>query len=222
LHDIDSKGLEATLSANLGKNWTLLFNFSKTKSAYSKINLELDDWFAGESAFLLGRAGAQASTIITSRGDSVQQELAAIPQVILDGRDYYAFAFGERPYKANLSGRYTVTSGFLKGLFIGGGARWQSRPKNGRYIIGRQPSGNAIYGAAFYGPEDFKLDGFIGYKRRFAILNRKTELTLQLNARNLTDEDDEMPLRLNNNFTGLSRTTLLEPRSFRLTTSINF
>ena len=220
LHDIDSKGYEASLGFNPNRNFTAQLNFSKTTSAYSNINLGFEDWFAGESAFLLQKAGA--AVVQTTSGLTVQQELSAMPQLMADGRDFYAFAFGERPYKANASGRYTFTNGTLNGLFVGAGARWQSKPKNGRLITGRQANGNAIYGSAVYGPEDFKMDCFFGYKKPFQIRNRKTELSLQLNVRNVTDEDEVMPLRYNNKFSGLSRTQLFDPRNYRLTVGLDF
>ena len=48
------------------------------------------------------------------------------------------------------------------------------------------------------------------------------ELHRQLKVRNAIDEATPMPLRYNGNFTGLSRTQLFEPRSFRLTTGLDF
>jgi len=98
-----------------------------------------------------------------------------------------------------------MLDGSLKGAFIGGGIRWQSKPMNGRLITGRRANGNAIYGDPIYGPEDFKMDGFAGYRMALGS-EHKTSLLFQLNVRNLTNEDSVMPLRFNNNFSGLSRT----------------
>jgi hypothetical protein len=50
--------------------------------------------------------------------------------------------FGTRPYKANLTTRYRFAEGRLKGLFVGGAGRYQSRnltrisQLNGREIWG--------------------------------------------------------------------------------------
>jgi len=82
-----------------------LVNFSRTTSTYSNINLGFEDWFAGESKVLLVPTGAAA--VVTTSGSTVRQELDALPQAVADGRDYYGFKFGERPYKANASAKYT-------------------------------------------------------------------------------------------------------------------
>lgn len=220
LHDITSKGYELSANFNLTRSITAILNASKTTSEYSNINAGFEDWFAGESKLLL--APANAANVVTTSGSTVQQELAALPQLMADGRDFYAFRYGERPYKVNGSARYTFLDGWFKGVFVGGGARWQSRPLNGRLIVGRRSNGSAIYGSSVYGPEDFKMDGFIGYRRPMKFGDHRTQLAVQLNVRNLTNEDSSMPLRYNNNFTGLSRTVLLEPRSFRFTTTLEF
>ena len=74
-----------------------------------------------------------------------------------------------------------------------------------------------MFGATYYDPEDFKLDAFVGYRRKLAVGRFNPELTIQLNVTNLTDEDEVMPLRYNNFKSGYTRVLLLEPRKFRLT-----
>ena len=128
-------------------------------------------------------------------------------------REFYNFGYGERPYKANASGRYSFTEGKLKGAFAGGGVRWQGTSKLGRAFLGRAPNGNRIFGETYHGPEDFKLDVFAGYRRRVSVGRFNTDLTVQLNVTNLTDEDEVMPLRYNNFKSGYTRVLLFEPRN---------
>lgn len=137
-------------------------------------------------------------------------------------REFYGFGYGERPYKANASGRYSFTEGTLKGAFLGGGARWQSEPKLGRKLLGRTAAGLRILGDTIYGPEDFKMDGFVGYRRKLSFGKRSPELTVQLNVTNLTNEDEVMPLRYNPTGSGYLRVLLYEPRKFRFTVGLAF
>jgi outer membrane receptor protein involved in Fe transport len=137
-------------------------------------------------------------------------------------REFYGFGYGERPYKANLSGRYTLSEGRLKGAFAGMGVRWQGKSKLGRLITGRDNNGFRTFGDTIYGPEDFKMDAFLGYRRKLTGLPGKPQLLVQLNVSNLTDEDEFMPLRYNPLMTGYARVLLLEPRKFRLTVGLEF
>ena len=137
-------------------------------------------------------------------------------------REFYGFGYGERPWKANASLRYSFSDGRLRGVFIGGGARWQSEPKLGREVAGRTASGNRIFGRTLYGPVDFKVDAFVGYRRKVAVLRRDADFSVQLNVTNLTDEDELMPLRYNPVLSGYARVLLVEPRKVRLTASLGW
>ena len=142
---------------------------------------------------------------------------------IKDLRDLNNISLGERPYKANVSGRYTIMEGAFRGVFLGGGARWQSKSKIGRQVVGRDAKGRAIYGETYYGPEDFKMDAFFGYRRKTPVGRFRPQLTIQLNVSNLTDEAEVMPLRYNaDKSAGYRRVMLFEPRKFRLTAGLEF
>jgi len=54
------------------------------------------------------------------------------------------------------------------------------------------------------------------------LAGRETDLTLQLNVKNLTNENEFMPLRYNANFSGYARVILVEPRQFRGSISLSF
>ena len=218
--DQKSEGYEATLAINLTKNLTGSISFSRTDYENSNVFLQFEDWFEQESRWLLGLPGA--ANIITTGGLTVAQELKAIPQLVADGRDFSQYSYGNRPNKANASGRYTFSSGRLKGSFFGGGLRWQSEPKLGRIVTGRRPDGGAIYGRDLIGPVDFKMDAFAGYRRSIKVAGRERKFSAQLNVRNVTDEDEWMPLRYNATFNGYSRVLLYEPRSVRFTVEIDF
>lgn len=219
--DVKNNGYELSTWFNLTKNFTSVLNFSYTKTDRSSIVPEFEGWLERENTFWHSTPGAGGLVNATS-GSTIDQEVEALKRVMAGVREFYGFGYGERPYKANVSGRYAFTEGRLKGAFIGGGARWASKPKLGRALLGRTAEGLRILGDTFYGPEDFKMDAFIGYRRKVSLGKLASELTLQLNVTNLTDEDELMPLRYNANQSGYARALLYEPRKFRLTAGLAF
>jgi iron complex outermembrane recepter protein len=219
--DIDNKGYELSTSFNVTKNLTAIVNFSYTKSERSAIVPEFEGWFERENAFW-HRTPGSGGLVNTTSGTTVDQEAQALQNVMEGIRDFYSFGYGERPYKANASARYAFTEGRLRGVFAGGGVRWQSESKLGRELLGRAANGNRLVGQTYHGPEDFKMDAFIGYRRKVSFRQHSPELTFQLNVTNLTDEDEVMPLRYNPNHSGYLRVLLFEPRRFRFTVGLAF
>ena len=219
--DVRNEGYELSTWFNVSRNLTGVFNFSYTKTDRSSVVPEFEGWFERESAFWRSTPGAGALVHPTD-GTSINGDAQTLQDIMQGIREFYGFGYGERPYKANLSGRYSFTEGRLKGAFAGMGLRWQGKSKLGRYITGRDSNGFRTFGKTIYGPEDFKLDAFLGYRHRLSTLPRKPQLLVQLNVSNLTDEDEFMPLRYNPLVSGYARVLLLEPRRFRLTVGLEF
>lgn len=219
--DVRNEGYELSTWFNVTKNLTGVLNFSYTKTDRSSIVPEFEGWFERENAFWHSTPGA-GSLVNAVSASTIDQEASALQRVMVGIREFYGFGYGERPYKANFSGRYSLTEGRLKGAFLGGGARWQSEPKLGRKLLGRTAEGQRILGDTLYGPVDFKMDAFVGYRRKLSVLQRNADFTLQLNVTNLTDEDEVMPLRYTPTGSGYLRVLLAEPRKFRLTAGVAF
>jgi outer membrane receptor for monomeric catechols len=219
--DVRNEGYELSTWFNVTKNLTGVLNFSYTKTDRSSIVPEFEGWFARESAFWRSTPGA-GSLVNPVSNATIDQEAASLQRVMTGIREFCGFGYGERPYKINASGRYAFTEGRLKGAFLGGGARWSSEPKLGRKLTGRTADGLRILGDTIYGPVDFKLDAFVGYRGKVGGLRRNAEFTVQLNVTNLSDEDEVMPLRYNPTGSGYLRVLLYEPRKFRLTAGLSF
>ena len=219
--DVHNSGYELSTWFNLSRNLTGVFNFSYTKTDRSSVVPEFEGWYERESAFWTATAGAGA-LVNSESGTSVAGEMQALQDTMQGIREYYGFGYGERPYKANISGRYSFTDGRIKGAFAGMGLRWQGKSKLGRVITGRDAKGFRTFGDTIYGPENFKADAFIGYRRKLSNVNGQPQLLVQLNVSNLTDEDEFMPLRYNPLGSGYSRVLLLEPRKFRFTIGLEF
>lgn len=219
--DVRNEGGELSAWFNLTRNFTGILNFSYTQTDRSRIVPEFEPWFEREQAFWLGTPGA-GSLLNATSNSTINQEIDNLARIMQSAREYFGFGYGERPYKVNASARYSFSAGRLRGLFVGGGARWQSEPKLGRELTGRTPQGDRILGRTLHGPVDFKLDAFVGYRRKLELLRRATDFSAQLNVTNLTDEDELMPLRYNPALSGYSRVLLYEPRRFRFTASLGW
>ena len=209
--DIVNNGYELSTWFNLSRNLTGLVNFSYTKTDRSNVFPEFEEWFEREQAFWRATPGAGALVNATAN-TSIDQDAAQVQQITRDLRDFYNFGFGQRPYKANASGRYSFTEGRLKGIFVGGGVRWQDRAKLGRDAADR----------TILGPDDFKMDAFAGYRRRLQLMARGADLTVQVNVSNVTDEDTLVPMRYNDHQSGYLRILLNEPRRVRFTVGLSF
>ena len=119
--------------------------------------------------------------------------------------------FGTRPYKANLTGRYRFAEGRLKGLFVGGAGRFQSRNLT-KY--------SSIDGRALWGTPTLFADAFAGY--RFVVPRWKLPMTMQINARNLFNSYLTGVGRYNATENGYLRVYLNEPRNWKLTLTTEF
>lgn len=216
-----NSGYEASAWFNPSRNFTAQLNFAYTETDRSNIAPEFEGWYDRERAFWFAKSGVGNLTDPTT-GATINENAAVHGRVIQDLRDFNNFGYGIRPYKVNVTGRYSFLEGRAKGLFIGGGVRWQSEPKLGRRTLGSASDGRRIYGETVYGPESFTTDAFVGYRRRVGLAGRETDLTLQLNVKNLTNENEFMPLRYNANFSGYARVILVEPRQFRGSISLSF
>lgn len=220
--DVKNTGYELSVWLNPTKNFTGILNFSYTKTDRTSIVPEFETWYARENAFWHSKSGA-GSLVNSTSGLTIDGESAAIVDTMEGVREYYGQAYGERPYKINLNGRYTFPSGALKGVFVGGGGRWQSKSLLGRTYLGRTSSGLRILGDPYYGPEDFKLDAVVGIRRKLPLFSgTKVDASFQINVTNLTDEDELLPLRYNNARSGYYRVLLRDPRQIRFTAGFEF
>lgn len=107
-------------------------------------------------------------------------------------------------------------------MFVGGGVRWQSSAPIARLELGTDADGRIIYGETIQGAEMFTLDGFLGYRTQIGIGGRNTNVSVQVNVSNLTDEGDWWTSRYNDNVTGVRFIQPITPRQFSLTVGLNF
>lgn len=207
-YDRTSEGYEFSLTANPTKNWRLQVNYSQTSSFEENIGAELAAW----AAELLPYLKRFPQTLATANGSTIAGvianfESAMADQFALNGED----VGGNRKHKVNFFTRYTFSGGPLKGLFVGGGYRHQSKNVAGR----DGPQGEFLHGRSYW-----LADALLGY--RFARVRWAERLSLQLNIANLFDETAPLITNLVEGPPRPRRLVPVAPRTWRLAASVEF
>jgi outer membrane receptor protein involved in Fe transport len=204
--DIFTKGLEVEVVANPTKNLTLRASYSHSERRRENFFTEVFEFFGSrvpQWRTLLANNPTELATFNTAVRD-LDSEMAY--QV-----DRQNAPFGARPHKLNGTARYRFSAGKLKGLFAGASIRY-----NGKNFL----SQNLATGRVYWGNETILGDAFAGYRTR--VPRTKIPVTLQLNVKNISNSYLAIVGRYNDDYTGVRRVYLNEPRSYRLTTTMEF
>jgi hypothetical protein len=166
---------------------------------------------------------ADVSTLTTSNGQTIAQEIFNLVDVMNAERDEEEKRWGLRPHKVSLFTAYDFKEGRLKGFTVGGGWRWRSAN-----IIGSNSQGGEITGKQITAN-----DLMLAYSRKFARIPGR--FRFQLNVSNVLDNTDFIPVRIATSAAapdgfmlpggrGLaySRYDLVAPREFRFTTTWSY
>ncbi len=204
--DLFTKGYEAEFVANPTPNLTLRLGYSYTdrrrgshyKEIYAYFDVKFPEWRA---------LAAGDNTLLAS----VNSEIATIESELAAQTSRQSAPFATRPHKANLTGRYRFNEGRLKGAFVGGAVRYQSR----NFV-----STNSDTNTDYWGTPTLFCDAFAGRRARLPVLH--LPVTIQLNVSNLTNSYRTGVGRYNTAYDGLLRVYLNPPRTYRLTTTVEF
>lgn len=210
LINYEAEGYEARINANITNNLRLVANVSITESSknsaypYTRRMLEQLGQFisdvqaANPGTDLDALVGAQYRTLVTemeSRSIDFEQD------------------FGNRKYKGSLFANYRFSDGVLKGLGASFGARYQGRIAAGT---------DTATGTKYWGNSYVQYDAALSYRTKLRLLgDAAQELNLQLNVKNLFDNDDLLILRYADGTT-VERFTFQDPRQISLTVSMKF
>ncbi len=221
LSDDVTTGYEADLKFNPSRAWTVTGAFSYTKLERSNIFSEFEPWFASVRPYL-ERFGSPAGLVDQNNSPvNVAEHVERMQLAIDDVRNAGAFGFNNRPYKANMFNRYTFGAGKLRGVFVGGGVRWQSQNRVQRVVTGLSAAGRPIYGAVLYGPEILEVDALLGYSGRMDFFGQRTTWRAQLNGYNVLNNREIQVLRYSADGNRLWRVTPRAPGSWRASFSID-
>lgn len=200
-----SKGWEFEGYAQPVTGLRLAFNASKSEAVrnnvgdaalnalVTQINTALNTTPAGS---LRGNSGSTSTTALENWNAnfwaswlSVKgQEGNAVPEL--------------RKWRANLIANYDFSSGFLKGVNVGMGYRWQDRVIIGykpQYYINDKPTDNAFLAnvakfdlaSPYYGPSESNVDLWAGYTFK---INKRLTWRTQINVRNVGKGDYLIPI----------------------------
>lgn len=205
--DVFTEGIEVEVVANPTKNWSLRASYSNSKRRRENFFREVFEFF--------GERIPQWRPLLVNN----PAELAVFDQAVVDLDSELQFQvdrqnapFGTRPHKMNGTVRYKFDQqSKLRGAFVGASARY-----NGKNFM----SQDIATGQVYWGNESLLGDAFAGY--RFRVPRSKINATVQLNVKNITNSYLANVGRYNDNYTGVRRVYLNEPRSFRLTTTLDF
>ena len=134
-----------------------------------------------------------------------------------------------RDWRVNFVSRYAFNEGTLRGSFVGAGYRFRS-PQNLGYLATLVANEFPLTGApaqVLVPARDAPIEGavvsetelFLGYSRK---LGKRVNWRVQLNIRNVFDDQDPMKQRANISAGFVTVYAVPEPRSFILTNTFTF
>ena len=240
----ETKGYEAEVILNPTKNWTVRLTYSYSDRGRSGYGKESDWYFADAPQKLYNNQAPLAYFTAVAKGKPVEADVnAAIASMIAlraDNRLQQEQTYSSRPAKASLATRYAFSDGFAKGVFAGAGVRFtgknlmqQVRQSQVDQVKAAQNT-SALFELAeaqkhlpadkaqLWGRSSLFVDPFVGYRRALGEGRGRRTLTVQWNVSNAFNSDRITPGRYNDTFNGLKRYYLADPRSHRLTFTVDF
>ena len=252
--DSKAKGVELQLTYNPLPNWRIKLTGSRDRATYKNIAPQYDAWLAQRlpvweamaapeipdftdptsgvryslSRFWTGYGYTGVARVENTDGNTSAQAYhnnVVVSQVALAKALEGAVSPMQRQYRGSLLTGYDFREGRLKGVGLGGSARWASKaaigfygkvgdPRNAPTVINLNDVTRPIYDDG-----DFQSDLWISYSRR--ILNNRIGWKLQLNIENWTEGGRLMPTQVN--FDGSPWAyRIIDPRRFVLTSTFNF
>ncbi|MDP3068638.1 MAG: hypothetical protein Q8N18_00030 [Opitutaceae bacterium] len=193
-----STGWEFEVTANLTANWRLILNYSANKTLQSNHAKEIIDYYdqftplytAGTRGRLIigGTPGQLAANAIDAT-DAVTTIAERLQEVRADFQDQFISPDGVRQLgqpvdQGNVRTTYAFREGVLRGVSVGGGARWR-----GERVIGYTSTDPAVR-REIRGDPTVTVDFNASYRRKVGLLGRKCDLTIQLNVNNTLNDDD--------------------------------
>ncbi len=209
LFDHASDGFEFELTANPVPNWRVQFSYSYTDAVEDNRFSEWVLWEQNNTQYL----SQFDQSIVTESGDTIAEEIVTYQDEVVRQNETSGIGKqGNRKHKTNFVTRYTFSEGPMKGLYLGGTFRYQSKMFTG---IDSSNNNEPIYGNSFW-RSDF-LCGYIfpqGWKDDH-------RMSVQLNVYNVFDNTDPLEIRYDE-FGAVWRHIVQEPRAWRLTFNYDF
>jgi hypothetical protein len=238
MSNFEGKGYEVELNVTPVRNWNIRANGSKSTAVESDIGAPWFEWLRQREPVWQslvaknGEVDAQGNPVTWAtapfnaanpNGQTLQQfyqntlgaSLAFIRAV--DGR----VTDSARPARANLITNYRISEGKFRGLNFGGAARWRAAPTVG-YGVTTGPNGASELDLSkkYRGEEELYFDALVGYRGRIKAFGN-VGYRVQLNVRNVLNEDDPVPI-MRTTQGQIVRIATVEPRVIVGTFGVDF
>lgn len=183
--DTEAKGAEVELTYNPSYNWNIKFSGAQTESINKSIENNLADYIASRMPYWLSVGGGSWWTTTVS-GTSPQAFYNA--NVVVPLKLDQALLGKSNPqvkkYTWRMLTNYRFTEGRLKGVSVGGSARWDDKSVLG--YLGGAPDADGIVrtldvNKPYYDPARYQFDFFTGYTMRLFRDKIRTKFQLNLN-----------------------------------------
>lgn len=230
--DFSSEGLEIEGVWNPTDNWTVAFNAAQMEVVKTNVlqsyreyfDLREPDWIA------MGDLVARPNTYKNEFPQTIYQRTRTVQwprllrEISQDGRGSHEI----REWRYNFVTNYRFDDdGALKGWSVGGAYRWQDEVGIGYEDGFFSDTGiQGIDGVAvsdvtkpILGPSEQNLDLWVAHKRK--IFDDKVDWRIQLNIRNVLDDDDLIYTAVDGDGTP-TRVRIVNPINFRITSTFSF
>ena len=222
-----SKGFEAEITANITSSWRLMLNVSQQKTFVSDLatvmSTVVEEFNGRLQSARLGEVRQFSSNDSLSLVRSINETWLSGP--IRNIRTARAMnntiANEQREWRFIAVSNYQFNRGYLKGIGIGGAARWEDKAAIG-YPTSILPGSTVplpILARPYYDRGLFGGDVWASYRRK--IWQDKISWTIQLNIRNAIGEDSDIPVKINPDGT-VAVIRIPNPRTVYLTNTLRF
>lgn len=220
-------GIDLTLVARLTDNWDTRVTVGRQRTRVSDKSSDFNAWVARRLPVWQNFGGLGWDNVTISPTDPrtvhqyYDQDIAT--EILSSKLRNNLPRFRQREWRASLFTNYRFTNGTLKGLNLGGGARWLDKARVG-FVQIPYPDGTMgdDISQPIYGNELFSIDLLVGYSGRLRVWSgERIGWRVQLNVRNVLDEHDPDALRGRLDG-GIRHWGRVDPRQFILNTSFTF
>lgn len=194
--DTVSRGYEFELTANPTPNWRIAFNASETEAVRTNFGgPALDEFMAYMQSQMVDSSGTiLPAGKLSQFGNSAQFSLyqnqwaPLYAQYQLVKAQQGATVPELRKWRFNVITNYSFTHGFLRGVGIGAGYRWQDKIGIGYPVLS---TGLFDISKPYYGPSEGAADLWASYERK---ISNKIHWKIQFNVTNVGQSDGLIPL----------------------------
>ncbi len=219
-----SKGFEFSVTANPTKQWRISLNGSKRGTNTTNPRGPIINQYFAEFMPII-KSNRQWQGIPLANNITLAQRVTQLETSMAD------FNAIKNSPSANFSSAWTLNliqsydlpaEGWTRGFSLGGSMNARGKAINGFEVEG--PTNILNPDKPYYAPSYVNFGGWITYKRK---LNNRIDMRLQLNIRNLLDENTIYPLitvdkRDGKHTPDVAVYTLKEPRTFQFTSTFSF